>query len=201
MSLQDIELFQGRPTIARDTEVLGGVLRAGHAVAVDYDEVPEPYEFVYEYIDRQLPDDRQISPFFTALNVVYGVQEAVAFSKPVAGRVLRSQADQRNMDRIGRDDVVGLSEFIKAGGGICYHLALIDAVMLRLLQNRRGLPGTVSIDRQTDQPESHTWVRYVADGEKVALDASVPHVALIGSMDQLDQQYMRPYEKPSVRLL
>lgn len=124
--------------------------------------------------------------------VNYVVLDAVKFNKQ-GTRVAMREAVGR--DKVELYDEIPLSGLIEAGVGVCYHQALASAAIISLLQKRRGIGGTVSIDQRAPILGSHAWTRYSKDKDKVVIDSAEFHVVkLDGSLNPRDRQYLRSGE-------
>lgn len=170
---------------------------------MDISEVPEPYEVAYAKVEHAIGDATQTSPVDVSKAVEKVVDGTMDFARSRVRKVLREEADARGVKRLQSKDEVGLSRFIEAGGGICQHQSLFSGALLRLLQERQGLQGTVSlqwlpprIGEVAVDPERHTWLRHTVHGERIILDNSnsTRVFKLEKPLSPTDRIYLEPHE-------
>jgi len=156
--IDNLREFGGRHIIGPDTEVLGGVFFGSGAIVVDYEENPWPYEEGYALVEDFLGQRGVPSPMDIGMAAGDAVDQLMPFSEKNVCQVLSAQATARNLKRIEREDEVNLSLFM--GGGICHHQTLFGGSLIRLLQDRRDVGGTVSVEMSplvfVHEPERHT---------------------------------------------
>jgi hypothetical protein len=186
-----------RHMIAADTEILGGVLITQHgAIVVDTAENPEPFEAVYARIDDALGAQDELPLLPTARVVNRVVMSSVTYSPKQTALMLKQQAAERGLDRVTRNDEIGLSEFVKQRIGVCYEQTLVAGVMVRFLQQRRNLGGRVSIDPPDLSPDEHMWVRLSDASNRVIIDPQERYVtALEQGIDRRSKGYLRTEER------
>lgn len=161
------EQLNGRPVIGFGNEILGGVMLSHTALVVDVVEHPETFEELYDKVLGRLDDD---SPLAIGQTITQVIQEEVPTAPDVVIGVLKDAAREVGKRRVGIMDEIGLSEYLERHGGTCHHQSLTAAVMLRLLQKRRGVDGTVDIDRFSFEPGSHAWGRWTRDESVIIVD-------------------------------
>jgi len=80
---------------------------------------------------------------------------------------------------VGPYDEIGLSAFI-GHGGTCHPQTLLGGALVRLLQQRRGIGGRVSVDTAfADLPQAqfpHTYLDYFYDMERFIIDSEADRV-------------------------
>jgi hypothetical protein len=171
------ETLNGRPIIDSGTEVVNGVLLCRFALVADVRENPQPYEAVYDSLDARLPGGAEPLEIGQAVNAT--VQQAIRFEPVETNPILRRIADERGLPRVGLRDEINLSIFMAEGVGECYEQALLGAVMLRFLQDRRGIGGSVSLERSRPKPMTHHFVRYTREPDYVTIDSSEDYVNVL----------------------
>lgn len=157
--------------IGRDTEILDCAYEGiEHTVLVDYSRNPELYERLTDRAAAVLPPHREGpgAAFAVGTRLNAFVRGAVSYDEDAFARALKQDARRRGKRRISTVDLVPLSLTIERGFGICYHQSLALGVVIRLLQRRGVLAGTVSMEKALR--DSHTWIRLDLDGSRVAID-------------------------------
>ncbi len=176
--------FQGRPIIARDTPINGGVyLGEGAREAIVVDESKDP----------------SIQRVFQELIRCMGSSDPKTFLLSAAWKLVLELMpyDSANVNRIVKtllpDQKIYLSAFI--GGGVCRHQALLIGYLLEKCISKGFLNGKVSIDRNSvSNIGGHAWVRYVSSAGKVfILD---PAQRFIGPLEE-KRDGLWPYRRPS----
>jgi len=189
--------FVERHIIGPDTEILGGVFLGRGAIVVDFEENPEGYESTYEALDAVLPEASE-EPLVIVQTINEVVRKVIPLDRVATRAVLKSEAEARGLPRIGSQDEIRLSKFIGVGG-ICHHQTLLGGTMLRLLQDRRGIGGTVSVEPgqlYKDVFDRHVWLRYTHGDRRIIIDTGDNHVTQIeGLVSSQDMKYLKQEEK------
>lgn len=171
---------RGRQVIRAGTEILGGVLLTRTGIVVDTEENPEPYEDILRTLDdtwkfeeeNYLDWERSNPVILKAIN--REVDKRIKFAGTQDyGRILRREAESRDLQHLTQSDKIGLSTFITSGSGICHQSALLSATLIRLLQQRGDIGGEVSLESgrpNQDHPDRHTFVKFSDAGENFTID-------------------------------
>lgn len=160
-----------RHVIEEGTEILGGVLLTRAGIVVDNTENPGAYQAVLEAVDRELPVDGPDHAIDVLSAVGRVVGRVMPYDTDEYRRLLKKEASARGEDYLGPEDRIGLSGFINVGG-ICHQQALLEATMVRLLQLRGDLGGSVSVVSGLpgpDHPDRHTKAVFTEDGLRFTL--------------------------------
>ncbi len=168
--------YYGRPIIARDTPIDGGVyLGEGQreAIVVDWEKSPtlqKMYDEVHNEVYRMgrprlgnhLSDNLvdEISMFKTyALRSVYKV--VIEHMPRNDVNLLRQILNQYDAWEDGK---ISLERFLERGAGVCRHKALAAAVLIERLIKDNILSGNISVDRNATYKGGHAWARYTNSG-------------------------------------
>ncbi len=171
-----------RHVIKSGTEILGGAFLSRAAIVVDVEENPGMYNTVLDAINgnvatlSRLGDEVPSHTILRATDKMVG--RFVRLHDEGYQRILKHEAELRGLTRVTQDDEIGLSRFISMAG-ICQQHSLLAATMLRLLQERGDLGGTVSLETgksilypnaPLDHPDRHTRVIFSEEGQDYSLD-------------------------------
>ncbi len=159
--------------IGPGTKFSGGIFLGRAAIFVDIEENPGPYEYAYRVVDGILTEDDQTSPFLIAAAVNTVVRGILPFSSSTWAQILKEEAKTRGVLRLNQTHKLGLSKSIFEGGR-CHEQTLMKALLLELLQERRGIGGEASIDPPStvdSHPDRHVWARYTRDGQRIVMES------------------------------
>ena len=207
--------FSGRPIIASDTAINGGVYLGGgkrEAIVVDDDKYPGALNRVYDaaianiYGVAESPNGYPGDVFFGLGkgNVLHpatiGVRERVlvsVFAAVLEAMPYSSEIVSNIIDANNNDNKVTLNNFIEVGGGVCRHQGLLVAYVLERLQNEGELMSEdkVSIDRNgVPGSGAHGWARFTSsDGTVYIVD---PAQQFVGTLEEAQRTYRWPYDRP-----
>jgi hypothetical protein len=199
------ELYLGRPLIARDTPISGGVYYAGidEAIVVDVEAYPDEYLRLYEEAQQRASQGGGIKRN-RILEAVYNtVDEAVPYSIAGVRRLLARTALQNGWHEGFPDGgKIELSSFVKGRVGVCRHQAPLGGVLLELFKKDGYVRGDVSVDRNmnwiTDGHRGgHAWTRYVSYyGEVFVLDVAQHYFgSLRDAAAKAKWDYLRPEDR------
>jgi hypothetical protein len=171
-----------RHIIEPGAEILGGILLTRAAIVVDVEENPEPYNAVLGVIDDRVAGLKGLGSEVTAHDFLKVVDRTVVrfvpFYQAGYGKILKNEAELRGAERITQEHEIGLSRFISLAG-ICHQHSLLSGTMLRLLQERGDIGGTISIEpakslrfpeAPLDHPDRHTKVIFSEGEQSYSLD-------------------------------
>lgn len=189
--------FAGRPIIARDTPINGGVyLGSGEreAIVVDDQKYPQELNQAYQELRRKMEQEKGGGKgIFEHVNDV--AKEALGGSENLAeiGKKV-DQLVESLTKKYGPDTKVALNDFIKEKAGLCRHRSLLAGYLIERLVNEGVLRGNVSIDRNYLPNEGgHAWVRWEAarTHQVFIIDPSMNYVGRIENAPK-DWNYQRP---------
>ncbi|MDQ5951045.1 MAG: hypothetical protein QG639_322 [Patescibacteria group bacterium] len=183
--------YAGRPIIARDTAINGGVyVNIGSKIeAIVVDESRDPaIRKVYEVLRERLKllEDSGQNVKQHALEEAYAlVQEVMPYSSASVDRIWDKMTDGRK---------IYLAEFI--GGGVCRHQALLVGYLLEKLVRDGILGGRPSIDRNyVEGKGGHAWVRYTnSAGVPYIVDAAQNYAGPLDDMNEANNRWF--YQRP-----
>jgi hypothetical protein len=189
------KFYLGRPVISRDTPINGGVyIGVGReAIVVDDSKEGALLQSMYaEFMDQHAP---------TPENFKKGVMGAVF-------QYVRDKLpyDQDKVDKIAEQEganagkKISLTTYIKEGGGVCRHQALLCGYLIERLTkdeslgaNRLG--GKVSVDRNyIPGVGGHAWVRYVNSAGIISIID--PAQGFIGTLEESKKVAGWSYDRP-----
>ena len=192
--------FLGRPIIARDTRISGGVYTTGEweALVVDekYGVLPQCFNEVLSDIQGLMQNCERTgqNPEKFILNMIFRYAERkLHYDNPAVERHVNSLRGGREVVKITIDD------FIRARIGVCRHQAILAGYLIEKLIDIGYLSGKVSVDRNLSSKDGHAWVRYVTkSGEITILDAAQHFCGNIKETkdDRLRGIYRWSYERP-----
>lgn len=194
---EKIGRFAGRPIIARDTPINGGVyLGSGQreAIVVDDQKYPQELNQAYQRLRRKMELEKGSGKsIFDHVNDV--AKGALGGSKDQAD--VEKKVDQlveSLTKKYGPDTKVTLNSFIRKGAGFCRHRSLLAGYLIERLVKERLLRGKVSIDRNyLPDRGGHAWVRW--EGERgnqvIIIDPSLGYVGRIENAPKI-WSYKRP---------
>lgn len=209
--------FAGRPIIASDTPINGGVYLGGgrrEAIVVDDEKFPEALGRVYHnalstiYDIAKDPESYPGDYFYGVGHSIHtstlGIRERVLV--PVFSAVLDAlpYSDQVVRDVSaghGNDGKVSINQFIEGGGGVCRHQGLLAAYILERLQKEAELvpEDKISIDRNgVIGKGAHGWARFTSsDGTVYVVD---PAQKFVGTLEHAQRLYRWPYARPEDKI-
>lgn len=188
------ELFRGRPMIARDRPINGGVYATGagnsEAIVVDDQKdvnLDKVYQILQERLKAHIDAGENIKGKF--LTEVYQlVQEVMPYDMARTQQIL---------SKIGADNKVYLSSYIN--GGVCRHQALLVGYLLERLTKDGIAGGKVSVDRNhVPNRGGHAWTRYTnSKGTVYILDVAQHYIGELSAIknDETRWFYERPEDK------
>lgn len=160
-----VEAAPDRHIIEPDTPILNGVFLGRVAIVVDHDQQPDLLEGVYRHVSSGLSaEDIAHRPLAVGRLLNFYSFQAAPSASAGLGTYLAAKAAQQGTDWIDAATRFSLTELAAGGYPNCHVQTLIVGGVAELLQQRRGLPGSLSIDRQDAGLKAHTWVRHVVDG-------------------------------------
>ena len=186
--------FDGRPIIARDTPVNGGVYPVGgthgEAIVVDDKKYPEELDDVYEEVLSSL---NAVAPEKTG---VRGLRKWIRKTTPLQARseqdILENVFDvvSKNLkydfaatNALAKDyEKIALNSYINHKVGVCRTQAILVAYIAERLIADGKLEGRISIDRNDDHVVAggHAWARYTApDGRVYIIDPAQRYVGTL----------------------
>ena len=182
--------FQGRPIIARDTKINGGVYMVGgmgEALVVDdkkYEQLNKTYsEFTKRaagWFGKSIKADQK---FFKRL---------LGFSQE---RLLYNlKKTEEIADQYSADQKISLDIFLDAGVGVCRHQAVLGAYLLEKMIGEGLIKGQVSVDRNIIQGQGgHAWIRYTDEnGRVMIIDPAQDYVGPLEDIKKDRWFYERP---------
>ena len=191
-------VYEGRPIIARDTPINGGVYPVGgshgEALVIDDKKYPEEFDLAYIKITERLK-----SSLIDKLPV-WGVARAARADKSAGGQELRTlntifeevssllRYDKAATDALARDgQKIALNSYINKGVGVCRTQAALSAYFVERMILDGRLNGRVSIDRNSREnvdgnDSGHAWARYTSgSGEVFIID---PAQRFVGTLKE-----------------
>lgn len=194
-------LYAGRRIIHRDSPIDGRVsLGAGYREAVLVDSGQDPYiTALYKEAYQKANSYGAYHVFMQRLGFSGHNAEARVISavyRTVRKRIKGSKKGLNELikkARIGNGQIVPLGFFIKAGKGVCRHMAPACGVLLELFRKAGYIKGKISIDRNTAKT-GHAWCRYTnSGGEVYILDVAQDYIGRLEKAKNWD--YRRPDER------
>lgn len=191
--------YAGRPKIARDTPINGGVYPVGgthgEALVIDDEKYPKELDQVY---DKVLETLATVEPTRISLDAIKSwakirkgsetsddslTQHTLEEVLSVVENTLKYNLAATN--RIASDyQKVSLNTYIHEGVGVCRTQAALSAYVIERLIKDGRMNGQVSIDRNLDHDVAggHAWARYrSADGQVYIIDPAQHYVGTIES--------------------
>lgn len=204
--------FAGRPIIAHDTPINGGVYLGAHrreAIVVDDERYPRELDRVYlDALDDiyRIASEQALYPgdHYYGISNQRSTDELTVRERvlaPVYGAVLKALPYRSDIVNsvVGdsNDDKVTINRFIEAGGGICRHQGLLTAYVIERLMRDGELMAEdrVSMDRNSvSGTGAHGWARYTSsDGTVYVIDPAQKFVGTLGDAARL---HAWPYARP-----
>jgi len=164
-----------RHVIEEGTEVLGGVLQTRVGVVVDFDENPDIYYGVLSDIDDRLAKRSDVSTSVILKTVEAVVGKKINHYPRGYQHILSNEAESQSIRRLEPTHEMGLSKFVHLEVGICHQHTLLSATMLRLLQERGDIGGTVSVESPRGNKwyaDRHTNVAFSEGGENFTVNVA-----------------------------
>jgi hypothetical protein len=187
--------YAGRPIIARDTPINGGVYPVGHsrgeALVIDDQKYPDELNKVY---DTLIQDIHAGNPKNLMLR---GIKRAL-INKPternteILKYVFNNVYDVLRYDIVATESLainsqkIALNNYIHEGVGVCRTQAVLSAYLVERLVKDGYLDGRISIDRNErhkidGDSGGHAWARFTdKDGKVFIID---PAQRYVGSLD------------------
>ncbi len=205
-------VFEGRPIIARDTKLNGGVYPVGgtrgEAIVVDDKEHPKELNQVYEKILEKSLKPRDDEASIKAVkrwvkSKFKGVEQGQITITNTLDDVLSVvkktlRYDLKATKAIAVDSQeVALNEYIHKGVGVCRTQGVLSAYIVEKMINEGRLEGTVSIDRNTGKTfdgvaGGHAWARYRdAEGTVYIIDPAQGFVGRLQDATDRNWDYRR----------
>jgi hypothetical protein len=160
---------KGRPVIARDTPINGGVYYGPgqrEAIVVNDINQPELRNAYQELISRRQQIATKGGSFKAGfLKTVFEITEELIPTN--------EQKTDQLITKYIQDKDVDLAVFIRNRSGVCRHQALLAGYLLEKAIQNGIIHGQVSIDRNLDTAKQacHAWVRYTnSAGQVYVLD-------------------------------
>lgn len=213
--------YGGRPIIARDTPINGGIYPVGgthgEALVVDDAKYPE-LSAVYETVLRRLHvvDEGKLSARALGKFRRQGA-EGVLEVQNTLETVLQTVSDTLRYDleatqAIARDyEKVSLGKYVRYGVGVCRTQGVLSAYIAERLIKDGHISGAISVDRNSEHtvdevPGGHAWARFrsAEDGEVYIIDPAQHYVGKLRDVvgkpgkwdyrrsEDLMQQVLRP---------
>ena len=151
--------FAGRPIIATDTPIDGGIYLGAQrreAIVVDSAEQPllmRTYEKMLSLQEEYQRDFGLSSPLTTLFAVFDTIKDNLAYAEDLYEQFV---ADHKLID----DKPVALSVFLAGGYGVCTHQALLAGFLVERAIKESIINGEVSVDRNSTLWGAHAWARY-----------------------------------------
>ncbi len=196
-------VYAGRPIIARDTPINGGVYpvpgKHGEALVIDDVKYPGHYNQKYAEVMEAIRPTKDPNKFsLRGLIRARGEKTANDETKEVLTAVFNNVYQTLRYDLEATDAVtttdyqkVDLNKYISRGIGVCRTQAVLGAYFLERLVKDGVINGRVSIDRNVAQtldgvPGGHAWTRFTDEhGNVYIVD---PAQKFIGSLEEAQQQ-------------
>lgn len=186
--------YWGRPLIGRDTPINGGLYVGGgarEAILVDDSYKKSKLHEVYDELIAKRKEAAKRGAHFKE-GLLTDVFELVQQKLPYRSDVVEQMARKYN---IKPDQKVSLTAYLKEGGGVCRHQALLVAYLLERLKKEGKVSGTVSVDRNFVKGRGgHAWVRYVNSIEQVIIID--PARKIIAELEEISPKIRKFYERP-----
>jgi hypothetical protein len=168
---------QERPTIGRDSPILGGVYEGsygGEAIVVNYETDPELIDRATGRVMAAAQSESGEFDKTKVLDAVFDlVSERMHYDSAAVESIFQNELGGKHHKK------VSLNRYIEGGVGECRHQALYAAAILENLSNKGLINGQVSIDRNMikrdgdDKYDGHAWVRYTnSAGEVYIIDTA-----------------------------
>ena len=191
-------VYEGRPIIARDTPINGGVYpvggRRGEALVIDDKKYPVEFNRGYTKITERLK-----TSLIDKLPV-WGIARAARGERLAGGHELQTLStvfeevsrllryDKAATDALARDgQKIALNSYINRGVGVCRTQAALSAYFVERLIRDGRLNGRVSIDRNSREDvdgngSGHAWARFTSEsGEVFIID---PAQRFVGTLKE-----------------
>lgn len=183
-----------RPIIGRDTPINGGIYVGGgerEAILVDDSFEKSKLHDVYDELIQVRSEDVKRGRHFKE-GLLTDVFELVQKRLPYRPDIVRQLAIK---NKIKPDQKVSLTAYLKAGGGVCRHQALLVAYLLERAGKEGKVSGKVSIDRNfVPGVGGHAWIRYTNSiGDVIVID---PARQITATLDELPDEIRKLYERP-----
>ena len=194
------ERYLGRPLIARDTPVIGGVLYGtygGEALVVDPAADPHAWDPLYaDALRRATGPDGRVKRDRVMDAVFDVVSERMKYSQKGVERILKEIGGARGQFVEGTK--VELGWFIAEGVGVCRHQALACCALLEMFKRDGHIRGDVSLDRNENwspkgEARGHAWARYTSKaGTVFILDVAQRFIGELEEAGASAWNYRRP---------
>jgi FHA domain len=202
--------FAGRPIVARDTEINGGVYPVGssqgEAIVIDDERYPDELNQVYEaVINRiQAPDTKKLSVrglrrALTGAETNVQQDSTVQKLESVFDTVFETlKYDLAATNALARDSQkIALNYYITEGVGVCRTQAVLAAYNIERMIKNGLLEGKVSIDRSSIRDadgngSGHAWARFTDKlGNVFIIDPAQRYVGPIDQSPDRNWDYRR----------
>jgi hypothetical protein len=202
-------MYSGRPIIARDTPINGGVYPVGgskgEALVIDDKKYPEELDSVFNRVEAGLKQKSEAQTSIKGLRNFLRTRngESILDEKDILRETFKAVSETLRYDLAATNALaqdsqkITLNEYIHNGFGVCRTQATLSAYLVeRLIQNGR-LQGSVSIDRNESrtvdgETGGHAWARYTdKDGVVYIIDPAQRYVGPLNETTDRNWDYRR----------
>ncbi len=185
--------FAGRPIIARDTPINGGVYpvvshRRGEALVVD--DKKYPYELDETYA-KLLNKIRRLDPNSLALDALSKARKGDIENERLVLEELHNlvydtlRYDLEATNKLAQNfEKIAINNYIYEGVGVCRTQAILSAYLIERLIDNGYLHGRVSVDRNLrhNVAGGHAWARYTdQNGQVWIIDPAQDYIGKLES--------------------
>ncbi len=202
--------YAGRPIIARDTPINGGVYVGSfrrEAIVVDDEKYPEELDEAYSKALRS-PHISGVRTQFRTINATDFAKAAYDSTRETLGgkndpELLRELVKAHVDPIIAKADEQGytgnvkiaLNYFIDLGAGVARHNALLSGYLMERFIKEGLIDGHISIDRNImPKIDHHEWARYTQGVKNPNVTVIDPYFGYLGPVGYISQywDYRRP---------
>lgn len=185
--------YKNHPIIGRKSlSVKNGVYFTVHSEAVVVDDKSKTMQQAKQGLLASLERKHGRQPTLSVETALKMVNDYTRKILPYNAKI----TDRLSQPLYEGNKLIGLSEYIQSGGGVCRHQCLVAAFLAESLVEKGILIGQVGVERNHDIDEhgAHAWAVFkTQSGQSIVID---PAQGFVGTKDQAHRERRWKYDLP-----